>query len=356
MGREVGGGRLHFLLENFALLLYFAPMLGGVLLLLQLRRFRVGSDFISYLALTVISGLFLARILDDNGTESYFMHVTFPLAVVLFVLVFAQALKSDTFTISSRYIVGIGFIGVALGYLRRQLTQMITERQEYLFGSSALPYILLYGAIALIALFVVFRISQQNYVRVFTFAVAILLTFSIFGEQLQRRTNFARSAINYASSSEPQFVQWNHLAGDADQVAALKWIRTNTPHDDIVATNRRCLTKTFCGPPFKWMLVSGLAQRQILIEGTTTGLPDKTAWVEEEISLSVNFASNPTQQMADRLYELGVRWHYVELNYIETPSGWEPLELAQQRTWEPWADVVYRNNTVVVLKLPPPTP
>jgi hypothetical protein len=284
------------------------------------------------------------------------MHVTFPLAMVLFVLVFAQALKSDTFTISSRYIVGIGFIGVALGYLRRQLTQMITERQEYLFGSSALPYILLYSFIALIALFVVFRISQQNYVRVFTFAVAILLTFSIFGEQLQRRTNFARSAINYASSSEPQFVHWNHLAGDADQVAALKWIRTNTPHDDIVATNRRCLTKTFCGPPFKWMLVSGLAQRQILIEGTTTGLPDKTAWVEEEISLSVNFASNPTQQMADRLYELGVRWHYVELNYIETPSGWEPLELAQQRTWEPWADVVYRNSTVVVLKLKPPTP
>ena len=355
VGREVGGGRFHFLLENFALLLYFAPMLGGVLLLLQLRRFRMGSDFISYLALTIFSGLFLARILDDNGTESYFMHVTFPLAMVLSILVFSKALKSDTFIISFRYIVGIGFIGVALGYLRRQLTQMITERQEYLFGSSALPYILLYGFIALIALFVVFRISRQNYVRVFTFAVAILLTFSIFGEQLQRRTNFARSAINYTSSSEPQFVQWNHLAGDADQVAALKWIRTNTPHDDIVATNRRCLTKTFCGPPFKWMLVSGLAQRQILIEGTTTGLPDKTAWVEERIGLSVNFAFNPTRQMADRLYELGVRWHYVELTYIETPSGWEPLELAQQRTWEPWADVVYRNNTVVVLKLKPPT-
>jgi hypothetical protein len=60
--------------------------------------------------------------------------------------------------------------------------------------------------------------------------------------------------------------------------------------------------------------------------------------------------------MANRLYELGVRWHYVELPYIETPSGWEPLELAQQRTWEPWAEVVYRNNTVVVLKLQPPTP
>jgi hypothetical protein len=102
------------------------------------------------------------------------------------------------------------------------------------------------------------------------------------------------------------------------------------------------------------MLASGLSQRQILIEGTTTGLPDKTAWIEEEINLSTKFASNPTKAMANRLYELGVRWHYVELNFIETPTGLEPLELAQQRTWEPWADVVYRNSTVVVLKLQPP--
>ena len=356
VGREVGGGRIHFLLENFALLLYFAPMLGGVLLLLQLRRFRIGNDFISYLVLTIFSGLFLARILDDNGTESYFMHVTFPLVMILFVLVFSKALQSDTFTISSHYIFGIGFIGIALGYLRRQLTRLVTERQEYIFSSSALPYILLYGLIALVALFVVFRISRQDRVRIFIFVVAILLTFSIFGDQIQRRTTFASSAISYTSSSEPQFVMWNHLAGDADQVAAFKWIRGNTPHDDIIATNRRCLTKTFCGPPFKWMLASGLSQRQILIEGTTTGLPDKTAWIEEEINLSTKFASKPTKAMANRLYELGVRWHYVELNFIETPTGLEPLELAQQRTWDPWAEVVYRNNTVVVLKLQPPTP
>jgi hypothetical protein len=44
------------------------------------------------------------------------------------------------------------------------------------------------------------------------------------------------------------------------------------------------------------------------------------------------------------------------LSFIETPTGLEPLELAQQRTWEPWADVAYRNSTVVVLKLKPPTP
>ena len=59
--------------------------------------------------------------------------------------------------------------------------------------------------------------------------------------------------------------------------------------------------------------------------------------------------------MANRLYELGARWHYVELNYIETQSGWEPLDLAQKRTWEPWAKVVFRNDTVLVLQILPPS-
>jgi hypothetical protein len=110
---------------------------------------------------------------------------------------------------------------------------------------------------------------------------------------------------------------------------------------------------SFCGTP-KWKLLSALSQRQILLEGNSTGLPNDTQWVDERKILSEEFIVTPTQEMADRLYELGVRWHYVELNYIETPSGWEPLELAQQRTWEPWAEVVYRNSTVVVLKLQPP--
>jgi len=158
----------------------------------------------------------------------------------------------------------------------------------------------------------------------------------------------------FSTEYEPQFVKWNHLAGSPDQLSAINWIRRNTPKDDIIATNRRCLQLEFCGAP-RWLLLSALSHRQILLEGNTTGLPDSTPWVDERKVLSEKFIEDPSSAMAEQLYKLGVRWHYVELNFIENSTGWESLKLAQSRNWEPWAKIAYRNESVLILQLLPPT-
>ena len=197
------------------------------------------------------------------------------------------------------------------------------------------------------------RFPRSTFRRALVFFFCLLFTASICGEQIHRRLEFAKSAYTASSGSGPEFVRWNHLAGSQNQRDAMNWIRDNTDPDDLIATNRRCLQNDFCEIP-KWYLVSALAHRQLLLESNSTGLKDENPLVNERRMLSENFISNPTADMEKRLYELGVRWHYVELDFIKTAKGWEPLSKAQQRTWEPWAKIVYKNTTSVVLQLLPP--
>jgi hypothetical protein len=99
------------------------------------------------------------------------------------------------------------------------------------------------------------------------------------------------------------------------------------------------------------MLVSALSKHRVLIEGNKTGLPDSTPWIDERTILSQRFIYKPTPEDATRLYQLGVRYHYVELDFIEGDSGWIELETAQRMNWMPYAEVVHRNNTTLVLRL-----
>ena len=59
----------------------------------------------------------------------------------------------------------------------------------------------------------------------------------------------------------------------------------------------------------------------------------------------------PTEDDAARLYNLGVRYHYVELSFIEGDSGWIDIKTAQNMNWLPYAEVVHRNSSTLVLRL-----
>jgi hypothetical protein len=351
--RGLGGGNLHFAIEIFAQTIYFLPMLGGVLLLYSLRKLVITNNFEKYLALTILAGFILARFLDGGGTESYFMHVTFPLAIILVIILVNRTYSLLDLIFSSNRLALIIGIGIMLGFIRHWASQVIISHQSYSIYLRSLPYLAVDFTIIAIAAMLARRFSRSTFRRVLVFFFCLLITSSICGEQIHRRFNFAKSALAASSGNGPEFVKWNHLAGSSNQRDAMGWIRENTPSDDLIATNRRCLQSDFCGFP-KWYLVSALAHRQILLESNSTGLSDENPLVDERRALSENFASHPTAEMAKRLYELGVRWHYVELDYIETTNGWEPLIKAQQRTWKPWAKIVFKNDTSVVLQLLPP--
>ena len=351
--RGLGGGNLHFAIEIFAQTIYFLPMLGGVFLLYSLRKLVITNNFEKYLALTILAGFLLARFLDGGGTESYFMHVTFPLAIVLMAIIGERAHSILELNLTRNHFVSIIVIGVILGFSRHWASHVIILRRSYSIYLRSLPYVAIDVAIIAIAAVLARRFPRSTFRRALVFFFCLLITASICGEQVHRRLEFAKSAYTASSGSDPEFVRWNHLAGSQNQRDAMNWIRDNTDPDDLIATNRRCLQNDFCGFP-KWYLVSALAHRQILLESNSTGLSDENPLVDERRALSENFASHPTAEMAKRLYELGVRWHYVELDYIETTKGWEPLDLAQKRTWEPWAKIVFENDTSVVLQLLPP--
>jgi len=351
--RGLGGGNLHFAIEIFAQTIYFLPMVGGVLLLYSLRKLVITNNFEKYLALTILGGFTLARFLDGGGTESYFMHVTFPVAIVLVVIIGERAHSLLRLNLNRNHIVSIIGIGVILGFSRHWASQVIILQRSYSIYLRSLPYVAIYSMVIVISAALTLKFKRSAFRPASVFFFCLLITSSICGEQIHRRLEFAKSAYTASSGSGPEFVKWNHLAGSQNQRIAMNWIRNNTDPDDLIATNRRCLQNDFCGFP-KWYLVSALAHRQLLLESNSTGLKDENPLVNERRVLSENFISNPTAEMEKRLYELGVRWHYVELDFIETTSGWEPLSKAQQRTWEPWAKIAYRNTTSVVLQLLPP--
>ena len=341
----------------FTFALYVLPMLGPVLLLMWLSKNFKTDAFHLFLSLAIFSGLILGRFLDGSGTESYFLHVTMPLSLLLIALLLKNINTLTTHVISFQVFAASSMSGLVLGYLQNMGSGLIKSHGIYSVVWRSAPYLIVY-TISFIAPTVFNLMMPKNKrlgIQTVATAICLLLSASLIGSQINHRVSFARLANSVSSSSEPQFVKWNHLSGSPDQIAAISWIRSNTNGDEIIATNRRCQQISFCGTP-KWKLLSAISHRQILLEGNSTGLPNETPWVDERKILSEEFIVAPNQKMANRLYELGVRWHYVELSYIETPLGWEPLELAQQRTWEPWAEVVYRNNTVVVLKIKPPTP
>ena len=352
--RPLGGGQLHVFLEVYTYILFILPMLSPIILLFIIKKDPKIHLFNQFLIYAIFSGLMLGRFLDGSGTESYFIYATIPLSLILVTLLQKRAQDSLHLPNQLRVTTLLIGVGLILGYSRNMVSAVIKSNQNYSVVWRSAPYVVAFTIILFISIIIGSMVAKQGQrQRLAIWSLSLLLSSSIIGVQLNQRVNFSKNAFLFSTEYEPQFVKWNHLAGSPDQLGAINWIRENTPKSDIVATNRRCLQLKYCGAP-RWLLLSALSHRQILLEGNTTGLPDSTPWVDERKILSEKFIENPDRAMAERLYKLGVRWHYVELNFIETSTGWEPLELAQKRSWEPWAKIAYRNETVLILQLLPP--
>jgi hypothetical protein len=279
------------------------------------------------------------------------MHVTFASGLILLGSGIWQVVAGARRPLQNKLFVILIFTGLIAGYFRRLLSNEVAGAQDYSVVGRSLPYLIAYFfaiAVALIAALI--NRGIWNSKSVFFISLSIIFGALFVGEQVERRVGYTRSAYDFESTADSEMIEWNFFAGSPDQQESLDWIASNVAEDDIIATNRRCLSKTFCGPP-KWMLVSALSKHRVLIEGNKTGLPDSTPWIDERTILSQRFIYKPTPEDATRLYQLGVRYHYVELDFIEGDSGWIELETAQRMNWMPYAEVVHRNNTTLVLRL-----
>jgi hypothetical protein len=140
----------------------------------------------------------------------------------------------------------------------------------------------------------------------------------------------------------------------ADQVAALRHIAEHSEPDDLVMTNRHCAPvqdRDRCD--HRVFTVAAYSELRVLVEGwaytrkanaidprgeyNTRNLP---FWDPELLELNDGFYTDPTRAKAQELYDLGVRWVYVDTRLPHEDLGGV-------------ADEVFRSPTALVYRLDP---
>jgi hypothetical protein len=161
---------------------------------------------------------------------------------------------------------------------------------------------------------------------------------------------------------QPIRVSWGPVARRAPiavtqtQIDAARYIRDHSAVDDLVMTNRHC---TIPQDPFevcdsrRWV-VTAFSERQSLVEGWTAS-PEATRraphgrdsitvpyWKPDILRLNDGFIEAPTEQARQRLWDLGVRWVYVD--FLQPHAK----DLA------PYATLRFSNNNAAAWQLNPP--
>jgi hypothetical protein len=145
--------------------------------------------------------------------------------------------------------------------------------------------------------------------------------------------------------AKPALVVSNGGAISQGEIDVARYIREHSRIDDLVMTNRHC---TFPRAPIggcdsrRW-LVTAFTERQSLVEGwTATPQAAKVApngrdsitvdyWKPDILRLNDGFITAPTAEAHRRLWDLGVRWVYVE-NTSEHASSLEPYAVKRFQT------------------------
>lgn len=117
-----------------------------------------------------------------------------------------------------------------------------------------------------------------------------------------------------------------HQAVSQHQIDAARFIRDHSDVDDLVMTNRHCtvIREPFGGCDSRRWVVTAFSERQSLVEGWTAtpeatkrspnGRDSVTAdyWKPDILRLNDGFIAEPTETARQRLWDLGVRWVYVD--------------------------------------------
>jgi hypothetical protein len=144
------------------------------------------------------------------------------------------------------------------------------------------------------------------------------------------------------------------LAVSRDQIDAARWIRDHSRVDDLVMTNRHCVSAT---PPVgcdsRRFVVAAFSERQVLVEGwTATPMATELApdgrdsivvdyWKSDLLTLNDGFIASPTEASMRELRDRGVRWVFVDFTRPHAD------------TLEPWAELRFQSEWAEVYELVP---
>ncbi len=136
------------------------------------------------------------------------------------------------------------------------------------------------------------------------------------------------------------------------QIDVARYIRDHSGVNDVVMTNRHCTVprSPFNGCDSRRWIVTAFSERQLLVEGWTA-TPEATRlaphgrdsvtvdyWKPDILRLNDGFTVAPTADAHRRLWDLGVRWAYVEntIPHADTlaPYAVERFHTADASAWQ----------------------
>ena len=92
-----------------------------------------------------------------------------------------------------------------------------------------------------------------------------------------------------------------------------------------------------------WFLASALTNRRFLVEGYgySSGKFETNGEMSSNQVVSLRFAKNPTELDAVKLWEMGIRW------------GWIDHEVNNPKDWNGLAKIVFNNSDISIVELIP---
>jgi hypothetical protein len=161
------------------------------------------------------------------------------------------------------------------------------------------------------------------------------MIYSIFGGPLYAKS---QTIVAFGKSKKVKIdsISYNYvLAGE--------WVKEHIHSDENMFTNRQCIQ---VNTPIEkcdglWFYASALTSRQFLIEGNGYAIKSgKSALTRvENQMLSIRFSISPNKSDAKLLLEKNVRW------------GWIDRRVSQRTEWGEFAQEVYSNRDISIIKL-----
>lgn len=259
----------------------------------------------------------LAVVLLSVGGKSqyYFLRNAIPLMAVGTAVGIAEPLKDLTTTARARLLLLGLAAGVVLVILFEGILPSIDRPRPALTVAMMTRLGLLVVVLMVAAVLVRFIVESRSQWRDATAVVALgLIVYSVVPALWNQFTSPLPPSPQPVAATD-------RYAFSADQMEAAGWLRDHAGVDDVVMTNRHCASPTWVNCDSRRFPITAFTERQALLEGwaytrswAKGGGGDYYArfWDPPLQDLNDGFIENPDARQAEALYDLGVRWIFID--------------------------------------------
>jgi len=318
---------------------------GAGMLLLFATRKGLRDPLTWFLAGAGLAGAgALVAFVHPGDSQLYFAYNAIPLLALGSTVGLASMVDRMGTRVVRPVLIGLG-AGVLMVLLPSGLIGVLSPAGAI---PQAVHQLLIAGAVLMAAGVLVALIVRPRMAALLGVVVVSLLAAGV--------TTVGNTALNTPLRPElPPVTSAAFLAVSQDQINAARWIRDHSSIDDVVMTNRHCITPVAphrCDTR-RWV-VAAFSERQMLLEGWTA-TPRSTDlaplgrqsiyidyWKPELLALNDGFIAKPDAVAAAKLSGMGVSWVFVDYT---RPHARTLEPFAHLRFHTPGADVYWLPQT-----------